>query len=143
MDFEEIRPKFSYKIFDVPRRCVMGSYYPTLVSNEFVKTVNFYEDHFGFVPEEEQEGYALLQKPNSSGDRLAIFDTAHECVRGRVSPAQGVVLNIPVEDADEAFDELYMEGLPFYETLGQDVHGKRHFVVCDPNGVLINVHEPK
>jgi hypothetical protein len=34
-----------------------------------------------------------------------------------------------------------MEGLELYKEFGTDINGSRHFVVYDPNGILVNVTE--
>ena len=73
---------------------------------------------------------------------LAIFDAAHKCVDQLKQTVRGLILSIPVHDVKAAYDNLYMEGLDMYKEYGVDMHGKNHFVVYDPNGVLINVHEP-
>ena len=121
----------------------MPYFHPSLVSNKLVETVNFYEDFFGFVPVIEQDGYVLLAKEGNPDMRLAVYDVGHQCVAAKVAPTQGVILNLPVRDVQKAYDELYMEGLDMFKGLGDDANGQRHFVVYDPNGVLINVVEPK
>jgi catechol 2,3-dioxygenase-like lactoylglutathione lyase family enzyme len=120
----------------------MNSIYPTLVSNKFVETINFYEDFFGFVPVNEQDGYALLQHSDNHSIKIAIFDVDHACVHDRIKPVQGLIIALSVPNVEEAYQSLYMEGLDVYKDLSQDVHDRRHFVVYDPNGVLINVVEP-
>lgn len=114
--------------------------HPTIVSDKMVSTVNFYEDYFGFVPVVEKDGFTLLCNPEKQAEQIEIFDSNHRCIKG-VRPVQGLILNIPVEDVQKIYDLLYMEGLDLYKELGTDIHGRRHFVVYDPNGVLVNVHE--
>jgi uncharacterized glyoxalase superfamily protein PhnB len=119
----------------------MTNFHPTIVSEKLGPTVNFYEDYFGFVATLEQDGFTLLQKEANPNDRIAIFDKTHQCVTGRVNTVQGLILNIAVDDVKKTYDALYMEGLEIYKEYGTDIHGRKHFVVFDPNGVLINVHE--
>lgn len=119
----------------------MGSFYPVLVSDRFVDTVNFYEDFFGFVPAIEEEGYVMLKGQDNPGLQIAVFDTKHKCLSDRVPPVQGLILSLEVGDAKAAYDRLYMEGLELYKEYGRDLHGRPHFVVYDPNGVLVNVFE--
>lgn len=119
----------------------MGRFHATLISDKMVDTVNFYEDFFGFVPVIEQERYVLLQRLDDPSLRIAVFDSAHPCI-STVSPSKGVILNLCTVDVKACYDELYMEGLELYKEYGTDVHGKHHFVVIDPNGVLVNVCEP-
>lgn len=119
----------------------MTHLYPTLVTGKPVNTINFYEDYFGFVPTVEQDGYALLQSQDDPDSRIAVFDVAHECVAPLEQSVQGVILTIGVENIENAYDTLYMEGLEIYKDLGTDVNGARHFVVYDPNRILVNVVE--
>lgn len=119
----------------------MTDFHPTIVSDKYVPTINFYEDYFGFVPTIEKDGFTLLQKHDNPHQRIAVFDASHECVEGRVMPVQGLILNVAAENLKSAYDTLYMEGLELYKDLGTDIHGRKHFVVYDPNGVLVNVHE--
>ncbi len=120
----------------------MAHLYPTLVSDKLVSTVNFYEDFFGFVPAIEKEGYVFLQSADKPDMCLAIFDAAHKCVGRLKETVQGLILSMPSKDVSAAYDRLYMEGVEMFKELGQDINGLKHFVVRDPNGVLINVHEP-
>lgn len=119
----------------------MGQFYPTLVTGNHVNTINFYEDYFGFVPTIEKDGYALLQSQTHPENYIALFEAGHECMAHFVQPVQGVILRICVEDIETAYDTLYMEGLEMFKELGTDINGARHFVVYDPNGILVNVVE--
>ncbi|HEU4838532.1 MAG TPA: VOC family protein [Micavibrio sp.] len=118
----------------------MTVFHPTIVSSKLIATVNFYEDYFDFVPVVEEDGYTLLCTPDLHGGRIAIFDTRHRRVKD-VQPVRGLILNIPVEDVRGKYDLLYMEGLEFLKEPGTDIHGRKHFWVRDPNGVIVNVHE--
>jgi catechol 2,3-dioxygenase-like lactoylglutathione lyase family enzyme len=118
----------------------MGRFDATLISERLVETVNFYEDFFGFVPVIEKEGYVSLRKHDDEDMCITVFDTNHKCVENMPS-VQGVILNFSVHDAKAAYDHFYMEGLDFYKEYGTDVNGHQHFVVKDPNGVLINIIE--
>lgn len=120
----------------------MAPIYSTLVTTQFAKTVDFYEDHFGFVPVVEKEGYAFLQSPDNGSNCIAVFDNEHECVRGNVNAVQGLILNIAMADIGGMYDYLYMEGIDVYKEPGTDIMGRKHFVITDPNGVLVNVYEP-
>ncbi len=120
----------------------MTSLYATLVTRDFVSTVNFYEDFFGFAPSVEQEHYAFLESPDNAGNAIAVFDSRHPCVEGHLPPVQGLILNIASHDVGAMYDYLYMEGIEVFKEPGIDVHGRKHFVIHDPNGVLVNVYEP-
>lgn len=118
----------------------MGRFHATLISGKLVETVNFYEDHFGFVATLEQDGYVVLQNQTDPDLCVAVFDANHPCV-DTVAPVQGLILNLGVANAKAFYDHLYMEGLEMFKDLGTDILGQKHFIVRDPNGVLINVFE--
>ncbi len=119
----------------------MTYFHPSIVSDKLVPTINFYEDYFDFIPVIEEAGFTLLRRLGKSDERIAIYDAAHKCVEGRVQLVRGVILNMAVDDVQAAYDALYMEGLEIYKEPGTDIHGRKHFVVYDPNGILVNVHE--
>ncbi len=119
----------------------MVSLYPTLVSDKLVRTINFYEDFFGFVPTCEKDGYAFLQSQQNPDMCIAVFDASHQCVSQLEQSTQGLILTVAVKDIEETYDTLYMEGLELYKDFGVDILGNRHFVVYDPNGILVNVTE--
>lgn len=121
----------------------MARFYPTLVSEKWASTINFYEDFFGFVPTFEKEGYALLESAKNPDSCIAVFDARHDCVAKLEQSVQGVILTLSVEDIEATYNDLYMEGLELYKEFGTDIHGLRHFVVYDPNGILVNVIEGK
>ena len=72
-------------------------FYPTIVSNKLIATVNFYEDYFGFIPVIEDDGYTLLRAANLHDGRIAIFDARHRRVKD-IQPVRGLILNMPVGD---------------------------------------------
>ncbi len=120
----------------------MAPFYPTLVSDEFVDTVNFYEDYFDFVPAIEKDGFAMLQKKTDPSICIAVFDRQHKCVAHYGSKTQGLIVNIVESNVKSKYDALYMEGVEMYKDIGTDINGTEHFVVYDPNGILVNVHAP-
>ena len=54
-----------------------------------------------------------------------------------------MVLTFAVDDIENTYNKLYLEGLDLYKEFGTDILGDRHFVVYDPNGILVNVTEGK
>ncbi len=120
--------------------CVMPEqfFHPTIVSDKVSHTVNFYEDHFEFVPTIEQDGYVFMQNKDRPEMCIAVVDVNHECIRNEsVKPVQGLILNFPVADVNETFNALYFEGLDIQQEPKENKLGSRHFIVRDPNGVLI------
>ena len=120
----------------------MPRLYTTIVSDRLVPTVNFYEDNFGFVPAIEKDGYVLLRQDGNPSICIAVFDIAHQHVSDLNDPTKGVIVNVVVPDVKTKYDDLYMEGLDIRKEYGTDINGPEHFVVCDPNGIWVNVHAP-
>lgn len=121
----------------------MVSSYPTIVSDRLVSTVNFYEDYFDFVPTIEQDGYVLLKKGTRPDACIAVYDPASKaCKHATVLSGKGVIVNIVEEDVKAKFDALYMEGIEIAQDLAEDINGNEHFIVYDPNGIMVNVHAP-
>lgn len=54
-------------------------------------------------------------------------------------PAQGVILSIQVDDVDAAYAAVVKRGLRIADELRDEAFGMRHFMVSDPNGLLVNV----
>ena len=65
----------------------------------------------------------------------------HELFAGRVpSPGTyGVVLTIHVDDVDEAYTRAKRLGAEIAAEIRSEDYGQRHFLVVDPNGLVLNV----
>ena len=119
------------------------SYYPVVMTGDVKASAAFYVEHFRFKPVFESEWYIHLTSTEDETVNLAILDGDHETIpaegRGRVS---GVLLNFEVEDVDAVHDRLVAAGLPVLRSLRDEDFGQRHFITCDPNGVLIDIIKP-
>jgi len=114
--------------------------YPIVCSEKFNKTVAFYEDHFGFVPEFEMRGYSVLRRKDRDDVYLAVMDYNHDALpEAYKRPVQGMLLSYPVSDVDEFYDYAYHEGLTLLSEPKEMPCGRKHFFVEDPNGILIDV----
>ena len=52
----------------------------------------------------------------------------------------GLILNFEVEDVDAEYERLVIhEKLPLHLDIRDEEFGQRHFIVSDPNGVLIDM----
>jgi catechol 2,3-dioxygenase-like lactoylglutathione lyase family enzyme len=116
--------------------------YPIICAENFVKTVNFYEDHFEFVPAFEMIGFAILERKNWPGMYLGVIDSKHTSLPEQYrNKASGMILNYPVYSVDKTFHELYWEGINIVSDPEDALCGRKHFFVEDPNGILIDVAE--
>lgn len=119
------------------------SYYPVLMVDEVAATAAFYVRHLAFEPLFAAEWYVHLQAKGDPSVNLAILQGDHETIpeaaRGR---ALGILLNFEVEDVDALYDEAIAAGLPIRLSLRDEAFGQRHFIIEDPNGVLIDLIKP-
>ena len=116
--------------------------YPIICSEKYIKTVNFYEDHFEFVPEFEEANFVILKRKDRDDIYLAIIDTNHKGIPDRYRKSvSGMILNYPVKDTRAAYQQYYWEGLNIVSEPEVSSCARKHFFVEDPNGILIDIAE--
>nr|WP_235096892.1 VOC family protein [Amycolatopsis decaplanina] len=108
------------------------------MTEKIAETRDFYCGHFGFELTFEADWYVSLERGEWE---LAILAPGHDTIPGGAGkPVQGLLLNFEVEDVDAEHRRLVEEaGLPEVLSLRSEEFGQRHFIVTDPNGVLIDV----
>ncbi|MEM6782063.1 MAG: VOC family protein [Pseudomonadota bacterium] len=118
------------------------SFYPIIMTDNLNESINFYEDYLGFVAETEMNCFAVLKHKKNDDVRLGLITKNHHSLPEHSQKnSQGLVLNFPVESVNEVYRELYMEGLEIENEPSLAPCGRRHFMIQDPNGVLIDVME--
>jgi len=122
----------------------LTSYYPVLCTDSVAATQAFYQRHFDFAPAFEADWYVHLTSKHNANVHLALLDHSHATIpEGFRRPVNGgLLLNFEVEDVDAAYARAQAEGLDIRLTLRDEAFGQRHFIVADPNGVLIDVIKP-
>ena len=122
-------------------RCTQ--YYPVIMTRDVAGTAAFYRAHFRFEPAFEADWYVHLQSTEDPRVNLGIVEGGHpsvpEAYRGA---AGGLLINFEVEDVDAEYARVESAGLPIALTLRDEPFGQRHFMVADPNGVLVDVITP-
>lgn len=118
-------------------------YYPVIQTNDVAATKAFYINNFRFTVSFDADWYCHLQSSEDPNVNIAILTGDHETIpsegRGTIS---GLILNFEVENVDAEFQHIKKAGLPILKTLTDESFGQRHFITCDPNGVLIDVIKP-
>ncbi|MFC5816870.1 VOC family protein [Nonomuraea harbinensis] len=119
----------------------LTSFYPVICTDKVAESRDFYVGLFGFEVTFEADWYVSLRR---GAYELALLDHAHptlpEAYRTR---AAGLLLNFEVGDADAEWERLVTgAGLRAELPLRSEDFGQRHFIVADPNGVLIDVIQP-
>lgn len=119
------------------------SYYPVLMVSDVRETAAFYARHLRFRPLFESDWYVHLQSREDEGVNLGLVSSDHETIpQGSRGAASGLLLNFEVEDPDAVHAEMAAAGLPILLPIRDEPFGQRHFIVRDPNGVLIDVIKP-
>ncbi|WP_084957295.1 VOC family protein [Thermoactinospora rubra] len=122
----------------------LTSFYPVVCTSRLRESHDFYTRLLGFETTFEADWYVSLRRPGPPAYELALLDHTHPTLpEGYREPARGLLLNFEVEDVDAEWERLVLrEGLrPELELRSEDF-GQRHFIVPDPNGVLIDVITP-
>jgi len=118
-------------------------YYPVVQTFDVAGTVAFYVENFSFKPTFESDWYCHLQSSEDEKVNIAVLRGDHETIpeegRGTIN---GLILNFEVKDADAVYERAQKAGLPILKTLRDEPFGQRHFIIKDPNGVLIDVIKP-
>lgn len=93
------------------------------------------------VSVELDDWYLQLMQESDPRLNIGFVKPDHELFAGRTasSGAYGVVLTIHVDDVDEAHKRAKSLGAEIAAEIRNEDHGQRHFLVVDPNGLVLNV----
>jgi catechol 2,3-dioxygenase-like lactoylglutathione lyase family enzyme len=118
-------------------------YYPVLLVDEVETSAAFYQTHFGFKSLFTSDWYIHLQQADHPNVNLAFVSRTHQTVpEDSRKSAAGMLINFEVDNPDEIYDRLRAAGVPVLRTLRDEDFGQRHFIVADPNGVMVDVIKP-
>ncbi len=122
----------------------LSSFYPVIGTARVAETCDFYVMHFGFTITFDADWYVSLRLPDPPHYELAILDYTHPTVPAAFrKPVQGLILNFEVADVDAEYRRLVEQNhLPVHLDIRDEAFGQRHFIVADPNGVLIDMITP-
>ena len=116
--------------------------YPIICTDRLVETVNFYEDHFDFIPEMELDNYFLLRHNIDKDRYIAFVDVNSEALPNEAKKVSvGLVIKFPVSNVDTAYQQAYWEGLDILDEPKPSRCGGRQFMIRDPNGVYLYLVE--
>ena len=114
---------------------------PNVSSEHFAASRAFYGDLFDVVTSVElDDWYLQLMAIGAPSLNVGFLRPDHELFAGR-APAAGhaMVLTIEVDDVDEAYARAERMDAEIVLPIRDEDYGQRHFVVVDPNGLLLNV----
>jgi uncharacterized glyoxalase superfamily protein PhnB len=115
---------------------------PNLSSDAFAASRDFYVAMFDLVVSAELDDWYLQLMPESNTTlNIGFVKPDHELFAGRTasSGTYGVVLTIHVDDVDEAYERAKRLGAEIAAEIRNEDYGQRHFLVVDPNGLVLNV----
>ena len=121
----------------------LASYYPVIAAANPAETRDFYVRHFGFVAAYDSGWYVHLLQPHDRSVNLGIVEAGHDSVPDRYRKGvQGLLLNFELDDVDAEYERLKAAGVRILLSLRDEPWGQRHFILADPNGVMIDVIKP-
>jgi catechol 2,3-dioxygenase-like lactoylglutathione lyase family enzyme len=123
---------------------MLSSFYPVICTSKVQESRDFYTGWLGFETTFEADWYVSLRRSGPLPYELALLDFGHPSLPAAYrASVQGLLLNFEVEDVDAEWERLVVRGgLSAELELRSEDFGQRHFIVADPNGVLIDVITP-
>lgn len=120
-----------------------SSLYPLFQVADVEASARFYETHFGFIRIFSSDWYVQLRATADHPFEIALIghdhDSIPEAARGI---SRNVILSLYVADAAAENDRIIASGLAIIQPLRDEVFGQRHFILADPDGILIDVITP-
>jgi catechol 2,3-dioxygenase-like lactoylglutathione lyase family enzyme len=119
------------------------SLFPDICTDDVKASVDFYVALFDFEPVFQASWYAQLKAPKNPAVQLAFVERSHDSVPAayRLAP-QGVLVTVEVDDVDRLHARARELRLEVVYELCSEVWGQRHFMVRDPNGLLVDIVQP-
>ena len=118
----------------------MNSLFPDICTEHVQACVDFYVTFLGFQPVFQASWYAQLAAPNNPAAQIAFVQQGHDSVpAGHGLAPRGVLVTVEVDDVDALHARARELGLEIVYELRSEVWGQRHFMVLDPNGLLVDV----
>lgn len=112
---------------------------PDIASSDVAASRAFYTSLMGLDVAWEADWYVLLQGSDDTV-QLALVDRDHDSVPADYrKPPAGVLITFEVDDATELWTRAQELGLPVVLPLKDEEFGQRHFMVADPDGLLVDV----
>lgn len=119
------------------------SFYPVVLTDDVASSAAFYIENLDFRVLFDSDWYVHLQSNANPAVNFAVLDKSHHTIpeahRGRTG---GVLLSFEVDDVDAQYERLKAAGARIVLDIRDEDFGQRHFIVTDPNGVMIDVIKP-
>lgn len=85
----------------------------------------------------------FLRSPASQVYELAMIAFDHDTIP-EISrkPTSGLLLSFEVQDAATEYARMLAAGLTVMQPLRDELFGQRHFIIADPNGIMLDIITP-
>lgn len=117
----------------------IGSF-PVFVIENLAAARGFYCHNFDFRVAFQSSWYIHLAA--SEGIQLGFLVPNHptqpECLHSPCS-GEGIVFSLEVDNADSAYKEVQDRRLKILQEIKTEDWGQRHFILEDPNGIMVDV----
>jgi predicted enzyme related to lactoylglutathione lyase len=112
---------------------------PNLASASFTDSRDFYVSMFDLsVSVELDDWYLQLMEATDPTLNIGFVKPDAELLAGNAQPG-GVAVTVHVDDVDDAYRRAEDLGAEIVSGIRDEEYGQRHFLVLDPNGVVLNV----
>jgi len=114
-----------------------------IITQKIKETSRFYIENFNFREKFTSEWFILLHAPASEANELAIMlpDQPQVRLTGFQKPygGSGIWLILESESVADDYERAKSAAMPIELPLTEEDWGDTHFVVRDPNGILVDV----
>ena len=118
----------------------LKSCYPVICTDKLEASTDFFKNNFDFSLTFESDWYMSLRSNSNPNFELALLDYYHPSIPENYrKTAQGVIINFEVADVDNEYQRLKANDIKMILDIRSEEWGQRHFIVEDPNGILIDV----
>ncbi len=118
----------------------MNSLFPDICSTDLIASKKFYESLLGMNTVFELDWYIQMQSPTDSNLQIAFIAKDNQSVpEGYRFEPKGVVITVEMDDIDPTHNRAKELDLQIVQPLKDEEWGQRHFMVRDPNGLLLDL----
>ncbi|MCG8683277.1 MAG: VOC family protein [Desulfobacterales bacterium] len=118
----------------------INSLYPVIGTKNIDASKQFYTSHFDFETVFDSDWYISMATSGNPSFELALLDYTHPSVPEKFQvQAKGLLINIEVEDVDQVYNHICRQGIDMILDIKSEEWGQRHFIIEDPNGLLVDV----
>ncbi|MEX2206318.1 MAG: VOC family protein [Myxococcota bacterium] len=118
----------------------MNSLFPDICTDDLARSRDFYRALLGFEVIFENAWYVQMHHPEQPAAQIAFVLREHASVpKAFQARPRGVLVTVELDDVDACHARARGLGLELAYELVSEVWGQRHFMVADPNGLLVDV----